>query len=278
MLRKFFILYKKLIPHIIFLWLILLISLASIYAVFSVVRYYEQYLNEQISACQGVLYLDSRTNPATYQKELQQYSFIDRAKIDYNSQTLQKLEHNFKLHNIRKWLKTDKFPHILVFYLNGENFSLLKFQQLVKKFSEDINIKKIDFNTDKIIELSKRREQLINYVNMPFYTILFVTIVLIFLITRLMRYKRKQLWAQWRAIEKGNTNKIYHAILEFILSAIVLFAIFILPNQQWGAAFLQEFHIRLLSTPEIWYWLGAVFLVYIIISIINIVELPRKTR
>jgi len=102
MLKKFFLLYKDLSFHLIFVWLILIISFASFYGIRSLENYYENILNDQISECEIVLYLDSRANPEEFQNKLKNLGFIRNIRIDYNSQTLQKLEHNFQLYNLNK--------------------------------------------------------------------------------------------------------------------------------------------------------------------------------
>ncbi|MBS3741256.1 MAG: hypothetical protein KGY74_03945 [Candidatus Cloacimonetes bacterium] len=257
--------------------MVLLIGFASIYAVFSLEKYYQAHLNKKLSQCQVILYLDSNSEPVLLKNQLELYNFVDNSRIEYNSQTLQKLEHNLRLHNIRKWLETENFPHILTFNLKGKKFSMTEFKQLIKKLSSDMQINKIDFNIDRIKQLQDRKNLLLRYGNYPFYVIGIVTILFIFLLVRLIRHKREQLWAQWRVIEKGTVYKIWHAFLEFLLSAVVLFALFFYPNYRWGKIFLHEFHITLFNYSPVWYWLGGIFLAYIIISSLNLIESKHKS-
>jgi len=277
MLKKFTTLCQNIRGHLLLLWLVLLLGFATIYAVFSLEKYYQAHLNEQLSQCQVILYLDSNSEPVLLKNQLELYSFVDNSRIEYNSQTLQKLEHNLRLHNIRKWLETESFPHILTFNLKGKKFSMPEFKQLIKKLSSDMQINKIDFNIDRIKQLQDRKDLLLKYANYPFYVIGIITILFILLLVRLMRYKRKQLWAQWRQTKNGTAYKTWHVFLEFLLSAVVLFALFFYPNYRWGKIFLHEFHITLFNYSPVWYWLGGIFLAYIIISCLNLIESKHKS-
>lgn len=276
MLRKFFLLYRKLFFHLIFIWLILIIAFSSFYGIVSLETYFTNVLQEQLSECEVVLYLDSNANPQKLENELTRYGFIENIQIDYNSQTLQKLEHDFELYQLHKWLQAETLPHVLVFNLSPTNFTLPKFQQLIKNFSTNIEIRKIDFDTHSIVQINNRMRKLFKYKNYPLYIIGFLAIVLIFLIQRLMRVKRKKLWRQWRALEGIRTYKISHSILEFIFSAIFTLGTFIFINYKWGSQFLSNFHIDLIHFHPLWYWTGGLFAAYMLLTLLNFIEIKKR--
>ena len=264
--------YKGLIGHLIFIWLTIIIASVAILAVYYAEKKIEKKINDCLSSSL-ILYLTPNTDTERLiQDLLMKYKIINKFSLITGLESIVKLEKEFDLSNLQKWVMPENLSDYIVLTIKGEEFSLKEFLQMIDRFSSDPRITSVDYNKSEINRLGKIKSLLYQYKYYPFFIIIFVASFQLFLFRRLIRNRQKEKWKLWKQKGYKYLYKIPHLLIETVILFLVIFLSLLIPIYFLQDKIYQLFDIQVLELNLGWYGVFCLLGVYIFISLINLIS------
>ena len=264
--------YKGLIGHLIFIWLTIIIASVAILAVYYTEKKIEKKVNDRLSSSL-ILYLTPNTDTERLiQDLLMKYKIINKFSLITGLESIVKLEKEFDLSNLQKWVMPENLSDYIVLTIKGEEFSLKEFLQMIDRFSNDPRIASVDYNKSEINRLGKIKSLLYQYKYYPFFIIIFVASFQLFLFRRLIRNRQKEKWKLWKQKGYKHLYKIPHLLIETVILFLVISLSLLIPIYFLQDKIYQLFDIQVLELNLGWYGVFCLLGVYIFISLINLIS------
>ena len=269
--------YKRLIGHLIFIWLIIIISSVAILGVYYGEGKIEERVNQNLSQSTLIMYFTPNIDTEKIITELMKYNIIRKFNLTTGLESVAKLQKEFDLKNLQRWVSTKSLSDFVTLSINGDNFSLNNFQELIDKYSNDKRVEDIDYNESEINRLWKIKSILQKYKYYPMLIILLIASIQLFLLRRLIRNLQKEKWQLW--IRKGYKHlyKIPHLLTELIILFLIIILTIGIPIYFWQDKIYQLFDIQILRLNLGWYGVFCLLGVYIFICFLNLIS-KDKTK
>ena len=273
----FFKQYKRLIVHLLFIWLIIVISSIAILFIYYGEEKILEKVNQSISGSSLIIYFTPNIDTEKIITELMKHKIIEKCKLTSSLESIIKLQKEFELTNLPKWISPENFCDYVTLFVNGDNFALNSFQQLIDKYSNDPRIENIDYNESEINKLWQIKLILQKYKYYPMAIILLIATFQLFLLRRLIRNLQKKKWKLWKRAGYPHLYKIQHLLIEIIVLFFIIFLTFGILIYCWQDKVYQSFEIQILKLNFGWYGVFCLLLVYVFICLLNLIY-KDKTR
>ena len=271
MLNQFGKLYRNLIGHLVFIWLIFFVS----GIVFLGISFLEQKIksetNQKLSHSALILNFSSSLDSIQIISEFDKIDFIKTVEYKSSSKNISEMSEKFHLEGLENWVSKNELNDFLILYFNAEKFSLNRFQDFVEKISEDERFESVNFDAKKIILCGRIKNLIEKYKFYLLGSIIFIASIMLFFIRFFMRYFQKEKWKLWQS--KGlKLYKFQHFVIEFFF---LIFAQF-LSLGLLVFIVLNKFHSivgeKLFFLQSGYYAVFCLFGCYVIVSLINLVS------
>lgn len=263
--------YKRVIGHLIFIWLTIIISGVAILCVYYGRNTIEERVNQNLSQSKLIMYFTPNIDTEQIITELMKHKIIEKCSLTTSLESVAKLQKEFDLKNLQKWVSTKNLSDFVTLSIDGDNFSLNNFKQLIDKYSNDKRVENIDYNEIEINRLWKVKSILQKYKYYPMLIILLIATIQLFLLRRLIRNLQKKKWQLW--IRKGYKHlyKIPHLLTEIIILFLIIFLTFVIMIYIWQDKIYQLFDIQILRLNLGWYGVFCLLGVYFFICFLNLI-------
>ena len=269
--------YKRLIGHLIFIWLIIIISSVAILGVYYGEDKIEERVNQSLSQSTLIMYFTPNIDTEKIITELMKYNIIRKFNLTTGLESVAKLQKEFDLKNLQKWVSTKNLSDFVTLSIDGDNFSLNNFQELIDKYSNDKRVEDIDYNESEINRLWKVKSILQKYKYYPMLIILLIATIQLFLLRRLIRNLQKDKWQLWIQSGYKHLYKIPHLLTELIILFLIIILTIGIPIYFWQDKIYQLFDIQILKLNFGWYGVFCLLGVYIFICFLNLIS-KDKTK
>jgi hypothetical protein len=272
-LQLWSILYKRLIPHLVSICLILLLAIYSLLGVYALEQRVASKLKERLANLPIFV---------LYSSEGMEKGFIDSIKdnplvgslINISSQEiLQNIEQEFDLPELSQWVKQENLSAYLVIYLDDKNFSPDRFQDFHAYLTNQPHITDVYYNANELERWGDMASLFKASKFVPMIFILVIAGILVFLMRRLMRVRQIRCWEIWKRKGIPKLYKFSHLFIEMGVVIIVLAVGVGIPCFIWQDALLP-----LISSMHYgWYGVFALLVLYFIISFLNLIGYEKKS-
>jgi hypothetical protein len=267
------ILYKRLVPHILAICLILLLAVYAILGVYALEQRASDKLQERLSELPIFVLYSSEGKDDVIIYSVQNNLLVDRVIAVSAQETLQRVEQEFDLSGLSHWVKPETITDYLIIYLDRENYSSTRFQDFYAYLTSQHSITDVYYSEKELERWSAINSFFNKYRLIPIIFILLISGILIFLTRRLMRVRQIRCWEDWKRKGIPQLYKFSHLLIEIGLVVIILVIGVGIPCFIWQDAFLP-----IISSMHYgWYGVFALLVLYFIISSLNLIGYGKKS-
>ncbi|HHI87816.1 MAG TPA: hypothetical protein ENK03_02635 [Candidatus Cloacimonetes bacterium] len=273
-MKQFFSLFRKLysdlIPHLIVIWLLILVTSIVLLGMYYAEDYLEKALYKEVVKSSVVVYIQPEAKTEEVMMEILTYPVIENHRLITSMQTITELQQTYGLSKLPQWVDPKKIPDFVHANLSPTEFTPKKFTQMLDSLSVDQRIQQIDFNDVEVARLGTITTLFRRFRWAPQAIVLMFFCVVLFLTRRLMRARQKEKWHLWKGKGFKHIFKVPHLILEFLITAIIVGGLLELLIYLFGDDLLHLFNINILQFNDGWRSVCVLFGLYIVISLINL--------
>ncbi|MGC9336764.1 MAG: hypothetical protein ACP5EQ_01505 [Candidatus Cloacimonadia bacterium] len=272
-LQLWSILYKRLIPHVVGICLILLIAIYAIFVVYALEQRFLYKLKERLSELPIFVLYSSQGMEEGVIDSIKSSPLVSNVITVSSRETLQRLEQEFALSGLSQWVKPESLSDYLIIYLDSENYSSSRFQDFYSHLSSQEHVTEVYYNEKELEQWANISAFFNTYRLIPMFFILLISGIFIFLVRRLMKVRQIKYWETWERMDVPHLYKISHLLIEMGIVIIVLVIGVGVPGLIW-----QETFLPIISGLHYgWYNIVALLLLYFIISLLNLIGYGKKS-
>lgn len=273
-MKQFFSLFRKLysdlIPHLIVVWLLILVTSVVLLGMYYAEDYLEKALHKEVVKSSVIVYIQPDEKTEEVMMDILACPVIENHRLVTSMQTITELQQMYGLSKLPQWVDPEKIPDFVHANLNPLEFTPRKFTRMLDSLSVDKRIQQIDYNDVEVSRLGTITSLFIRFRWAPQVIVLMFFSVVLFLTRRLMRARQKEKWHLWKGKGFKHIYKVPHLVLEFLITAIVVGGLLELLIYFFGDDILHLFNINILQFNDGWRSVCVLFGLYIVISLINL--------